>query len=387
MKRHSAKQLIFLMLAPNALEPRLQGFWRMKSIFSSCMTRSCLALLLAVLAFPLRALPTPPAVPVSANYSSDLISGSRLVHVHDPSTIIRCGNDYWIFYTGAGIPSYHSRDLVSWQAGQPVFPHAPAWVPDVVPGKRGDFFWAPEVIQRPGGYFLYYAVSLFGKNTSAIALATNVTLDPNDPCYHWTDCGPVVRSVAGDDFNAIDPSLVCTPDKRLWMTFGSFWSGIKLMELNPATGKRKDPQGHVYSLAFNDSIEASYLYPHNGYYYLFVNWGLCCRGTNSTYEVRVGRSRQITGPYLDAGGNDMMEGGGTPFLETQGPFIGPGQVGILASTNQIWLSCHFYDGLHHGRSTLAVFPLEWSSLGWPKVVLPEQQIPPGQVSNSNLLNP
>ena len=294
--------------------------------------------------------------------------GSRGVHVHDPSTIVKCGNEFWVFYTGRGVPSYHSKDLVKWEAGSRVFTNAPAWTDQAVPGHRGSYFWAPDVIQLGDHYLLYYAVSTFGKKVSAIGLATNPTLDPNDPKFQWTDCGPVIQSTDTNDFNAIDPAIYRDADGKLWLAFGSFWSGIKLVQLDPETSKRISPDSPVYSLAHNDSIEASYIYRHDDFYYLFVNWGLCCRGTNSTYEIRVGRSKSITGPYYDADGMDLMADGGTAFLKTKGPFIGPGHAGIISENGTNWFSCHFYDGTRHGVSTLAVLPLQWDTNGWPQIV-------------------
>ena len=335
--------------------------------------------------FPLRTLATPTQAVVSAASAGlaaqSEVFGSRQVRVHDPSTIVKCKDEYWIFYTGRGIPSYHSRDLMTWEAGPPVFTNAPAWVAQVVPANRWMYYWAPDVIRLGDRYLLYYAVSSFGKNRSAIGLATNPTLDPADPAFRWTDQGIVVQSTNTDNFNTIDPAVSQDADGSLWLAFGSFWGGIKLIQLDPNTGLRLEATAQqagwqmatnspMYSLAVNDSIEASYLYRHDGYYYLFVNWGLCCRGTNSTYEIRMGRSKKITGPYLDRDGVDLMSSGGTPFLSTAGPFIGPGQVGICSRGGSDWLSCHFYDGTRSGRPTLAILPLRWNSTGWPEVEMP-----------------
>src|SRR5437764_5716285 len=166
--------------------------------------------------------------------------------------------------------------------------------------------------------------------TSAIGLATNPTLEPDDPAYHWTDQGLVVRTQDGDGYNAIDPSLFHDTDGSLWLTFGSFWSGIKLIQLDPVTGKRIAPDFKPAPIAYNESIEASYLCKHDNYYYLFVNWGSCCRGTNSSYNIRIGRSKTITGPYLDKAGLDMLKAGGSVFLATtNGPLFGPGHAGTL----------------------------------------------------------
>lgn len=293
--------------------------------------------------------------------------GSRGVHVHDPSAIVKCKDEYWIFYTGRGIPSYHSRDMIKWERGPRVFSNAPTWAAKAVPRNHWMYYWAPDIIHLGDRYLLYYAVSSFGRNTSAIGLATNPTLDPADSKFKWTDQGIVVQSNEKDDFNAIDPAAALDADGHLWLTFGSFWSGIKMIQLNPETGKRIATNSPIYSLAFNDSIEASYVCHHDGYYYLFVNWGLCCRGTNSTYEIRMGRSPKITGPYLDKHGADMMTGGGSLFLKSSGPFIGPGQSGIYSEDGTDWFSCHFYNGQRHGWSMLAILPLRWSTNGWPAI--------------------
>jgi len=330
---------------------------------------------------------TPSAGSVSASMrETDWLTrlGSRHIRVHDPSTIVRCGDEYWLFYTGPGVPSFHSKDLVKWERGPSVFTNAPVWTAQAVPANRWMSYWAPDVIHLGNRYLLYYAVSTFGKNRSAIGLATNPTLNPAVPAFRWTDRGIVVQSTNTDNFNTIDPAVSQDADGNLWLAFGSYWGGIKLVQLDPATGLRQEAtawevvkriatNSPMYSLAFNDSIEASYIYRQSGYYYLFVNWGRCCRGTNSTYEIRMGRSKRITGPYLDQQGVDLMTGGGTPFLSTSGPFIGPGHAGIVSKDGRDWLSCHFYDGTEAGRPTLAILPLDWGGDGWPKV-----QLPPGK---------
>lgn len=293
----------------------------------------------------------------------------RGVSAHDPSTIVKCKDQYWVFSTGRGLLSRHSPDLKHWTNGPAVFAHVPAWTTNTIKGNKGTF-WAPDVFYLTNRYLLYYAVSSWGKRDSAIGLATNVTLDPADPGYHWVDCGPVIRTTEQNDYNAIDPAVLQGPDGRLWLVFGSYWSGIKLIELNPQTGLRMGADPAVFSLAYHDSIEASYIYFHDGWYYLFVNWGQCCQGVRSTYNIRVGRSREPVGPYLDGAGRDMLHDGGTLFLGTSGQFIGPGHAGIIETEGQDWFSCHFYNGLHGGRPNLAIFPLRWNADGWPQVEMP-----------------
>ena len=294
----------------------------------------------------------------------------REVRLHDPSSIVREGDAYWLFATGTGLASWHSRDLRRWEKGPAVWPELPAWIVEIVPEQRGHF-WAPDLCRMGDRYYLYYAVSAFGRNTSAIALATNRTLDPAHPAYHWQDEGVVVRSTAADSFNAIDPAVWPADDGRLWLVFGSFWDGIQLLELDPATGRRREAAAPPRTLARAPAIEAPFLYQFGGYYYLFVNHGYCCRGAASTYRIMVGRSRAVTGPYRDRDGRDLADGGGTPVLASAGTFIGPGHAGILRTTAGLWLSCHFYDGsAPGGPGTLALLPLHWDQAGWPRVEAP-----------------
>jgi arabinan endo-1,5-alpha-L-arabinosidase len=300
----------------------------------------------------------------------------RSAFAHDPSTIIKCKDEFWFFYTGRGVPSWHSKDLVNWERGPSVFTNAPSWVAKAVPANRGMGYWAPDVAYVKGRYLLYYSASSFGKNVSGIGLVTSPTLDPNDPAFHWTDQGLVVASTATDDFNTIDPAIFHDAKGSLWLTFGSFWSGIKMIQLDPKTGKRIAPDSPILSLAHYNSIEASYLYQHGGYYYLFVNWGMCCRGANSTYNIRVGRSKKITGPYLDREGKDMLVGGGTLFLDSTKPYIGPGHAGIIVDHGTNWFSCHYEaapgpstPGQRRGGSPLAVMPMHWTKDKWPEVDL------------------
>jgi arabinan endo-1,5-alpha-L-arabinosidase len=83
--------------------------------------------------------------------------------------------------------------------------------------------------------------------------------------------------------------------------------------------------------------------------------------------VRVGRSREITGPYLDKGGVDMKEGGGTLVLDTEEEFIGPGHPAIFRDGERYLMSYHYYDRDRNGRSALAIRELNWTDDGWPRV--------------------
>ena len=315
--------------------------------------------------------PPPPPPPRDPADAAHLIRmGSVDVRIHDPSGIVRCKDEYWLFATGPGVRSFRSKDLKTWEPGPRVFANEPPkWVLDEVPANRnGNDFWAPDVIQLGGRYLLYYSVSSWGKNTSVIGLATNRTLDPADPEYKWVDERVVFRSTAADDFNAIDPAPTLDPEGNLWLAVGSFWGGIRLVQLDAATGRRLAPDSPVHALAYKEQIEGPFIHRRGGRYYLFVAWGWCCRGVRSTYNIRVGRSDRITGPYLDKDGRDMRLGGGTLVLDTDGPFIGPGQPAVYGEGGREWLVCHFYDATRRGRGTLALRPLTWDADGWPVAV-------------------
>jgi len=302
--------------------------------------------------------------------------------IHDPSTILIEDGRYYMFGTGGGIISKSSSNRLFWQDGPSVFNTPPSWTFDAVPGFEG-FFWAPDMMHFNGLYHLYYSVSTFGSQTSAIGLVTNPTLDPSAPHYQWTDQGPVIQSQPGLAYNAIDAGLIQDEDNRLWMTFGSFNDGIHLFELDPETGKRVSPNSRIHRLADNSSIESPYLYQHEDHYYLFVNWGSCCSGLDSTYNIRVGRSTSITGPYLDKNGNNMVNGGGSLFLGSEGDFIGPGHFAVLEDGPISWFGYHYYDGTRNGAPTFDMRALEWDENGWPDA---GDRIASGDVNGDGFVN-
>lgn len=295
-------------------------------------------------------------------------TGRRDLRVHDPSTFVRDDDGtWWLFATGRQIVSARSRDLVKWTYHEPVLAEPPPWAAWVAPGNKRHDYWAPDIIRVGDLWHLYYSVSEFGKNTSAIALATSPELDPAKPGYGWTDRGIVIRSSPGLDYNAIDPALLLD-EGRLWMSFGSFWGGIFMVELDPGTGLRLDPGKAPLRLAWAPEIEAPTLHRRGDYYYLFVNHGFCCRGKDSTYRLLVGRSRSITGPYVDDQGKELLHAGGRDLLATEGDFIGPGHIGIVTDGDTEWASMHFYDGTKNGAPMLALRRLGWTEDGWPRIL-------------------
>ena len=238
--------------------------------------------------------------------------------------------------------------------------------------------WAPDIAFVNGRWRLYYAVSTFGSNRSAIGLATSATLDPAAPGYGWRDEGPVVLSTPASDFNAIDANFVIDRQGRHWLSLGSFWSGLKLFALDPKTGKPADPTAKPYSIAQRPAprgapaaVEAPFILDRGGYYWLFASYDYCCKGAASTYYTVVGRATAITGPYLGKDGSAMLQGGGTIFLRADLPekqrFRGPGHVGFLHDTDGTdYVVYHAYDRDNKGVPTLRVAPVKWGADGWPK---------------------
>ena len=208
---------------------------------------------------------------------------------HDPGSVIKCKDKYYLFFTGVGILSKSSTDKIFWTGGPNVFAHPPNWTTNAAPGFT-DTIWAPDIMYLNGRYCLYYAVSSLGSQQSGIGLVTNPTLDPSDPSYLWTDQGPVITSVIGSPYNTIDPSITLDANGNPWMAFGSYWNGIYVVQLDPLTGLRISPNSPTTRLAYNSSIEASCIFRRGGYYYLMADWGSCCSGVNSTYNIRMGRA-------------------------------------------------------------------------------------------------
>jgi len=286
------------------------------------------------------------------------------IQVHDPSTVIQHAGRYYTYGTGNGIPVLTSDDGWTWRRAEPLMSAVPGGKPGPeVLAKGGNNTWAPDIIHIGDKYFLYYSAP-GTQPKSAIGLLVGRTLDPQSPDYRWEDAGPVVWSDGIEDCNAIDPGLLLAPDGRLWLTYGSYFGYIRLVELDPKTGLRRYPDRAPVNIAINS--EASILIHRDGWYYLLVTHGSCCQGANSTYNIRMGRSRKVTGPYLDNMGVDMIEGGGKLFAASRSRHVGPGHFGLLDLGQGVEkFSLHYEADLDRGGvSVLDIRPLLWRD-GWP----------------------
>ncbi len=234
----------------------------------------------------------PPALQPTPN-SVILEPTGHIQPIHDP-VLTQEGDTYYVYSTGSRLIIHCSQDMVEWRWCGRVFERNPGWVTDAIPGV-GDL-WAPDISFFAGKWHLYYSASTFGSNRSLIGLVTNVTLDPESPAYAWSDEGEVIASRPGDDWNAIDPNLAFDAAGQPWLAFGSYWSGIKLRKIDPASGKLAADDPQLYALATRSrsggapgAIEAAFIIQHDGAYYLFVSFDACCQGAASTYHVRVGQ--------------------------------------------------------------------------------------------------
>ncbi len=269
--------------------------------------------------------------------------------IHDPSTIMECDGSYYTFGTRGG--GLISRDGYRWDSG------------GVRPGGGA----APDVIKIGERYLVTYGSTgggLGGGHDGKINTMWNKTLDPKSPDFKYSEPIVVASSANMEDNDAIDPGLLLDPnDGRLWLSYGTYFGFIRLVELDPKTGKRIEGNKAI-DIAID--CEATDLEYRDGWYYLLGTHGTCCDGANSTYNIVVGRSRKVTGPYLDNMGRDMLKGGGKMVVAAGGRVNGPGHFGrsVLAEGVEK-MSCHYEADLDQsGRSVLGIRPLLWKN-GWP----------------------
>jgi arabinan endo-1,5-alpha-L-arabinosidase len=269
--------------------------------------------------------------------------------IHDPSTITLCDGKYYTFGTRGG--GLISEDGWTWNSG----------------GERPGGGAAPDVVKIGDRYLVVYGATgggLGGGHNGKILTMWNKTLDPKSPDFKYTEAVVVAESDGTEDNDAIDPGLLLDPtDGRLWLSYGTYFGFIRLVELDPKTGQRIKGNKWI-NIAID--CEATDLMYRDGWYYLLGTHGTCCDGTNSTYNIVVGRSKKVTGPYVDNMGREMLKGGGKMVLAAGNRLIGPGHFGrIVLGDGVEKMSCHYEADLDQsGRSVLGIRPLLWKN-GWP----------------------
>lgn len=324
---------------------------------------------------------------LAALFSYGYILGQEMptkISVHDP-VIIKQDSTYYIFCTGNGISVFSSTDMKNWKKEKPVFGKAPEWAVAAIPSFKGHI-WAPDISYYNGLYYLYYSVSAFGKNTSCIGVATNKTLNPENPSFQWLDHGKVIQSYPGiTNWNAIDPNLITDKRGNPYLAFGSFWDGLKLAKLTKdrlhidgdtinlptIASRKKDPTSENPPSVDNNpvdaggnAIEGPFIFKKDKYYYLFASIDYCCKGENSTYKMITGRADNVKGPYLDKNGVDLAKGGGDILLQGDKNWHGVGHNAVATFDGVDYVVFHAYDANDKGRPKLRIEKLDWEN-GWP----------------------
>ena len=268
-------------------------------------------------------------------------------YIHDPSTVVQSDGKYYTFGTGGG--GLISDDGWTWHSGA------------VRPGGG----LAPDVIKIGDRYYVAYASKgggMSGGHAGAINTMWSKTLDPKSPEFGFHDDSVVASTDGVEDCDAIDPSFLYA-EGHLWLTYGTYFGYIRLVELDPKTGKHI-PGNKPVDLAID--MEATDMMYRDGWYYLLGTHGTCCDGANSTYNIRVGRARKVTGPFVDNMGIPLLKGGGKLLVGAEGRNIGPGHFGLMDLGDGVQkFSMHYEADMNRsGRSVLDIRPLMWKD-GWP----------------------
>lgn len=294
---------------------------------------------------------------------AEIVPLAGFLEGHDPSALLDDGK-LWIVSGSSGVSVRTTTDLVNVIDEGQILQELPAWVATEVPDAQS--IWSPELVYFEGLYHLYYAVSTLGSSRSCIGHATAEVLAVTNgeaPAGEstWIDRGPVICSKTTDDYNAIDPNVLITADGSAWLAFGSYLSGIKVARLD-STGERLASEPVTIAARPNagGALQAPALAEHDGFYCLFVAFG-----AEASHRLMMGRATAIEGPYVDQSGTPLLEGGGSPLVEPDARFRGPGSNDVFQIGDQYYNIYHAYDQDNAGRRTLRLATLQWGTDGWP----------------------
>jgi arabinan endo-1,5-alpha-L-arabinosidase len=291
------------------------------------------------------------------------------LNVHDP-VMIKQGSTYYVFATGKGIAVKTSADRINWKNAGRVFDSIalPAWRKNDIPEQDGSL-WAPDIHYSNGKYHLYYSVSAWMNFNSSIGYATNSTLDKNDPAYKWVDEGQVISyKNGGDGVNVIDPNIFIDKDRKKYLIYGSYKAGLRLVELDAATGKLKNDPPKITTVTTSLG-EGEFIIKDREYYYLFVSRGRCCAGINSTYQMVMGRSKNVLGPYLNKEGESFVDNKYSLFLAGDSTEPGRGHNGFFTEHDTTFIVYHAYTRSQNGASLLNIKQLYTDEKGWPTIAI------------------
>jgi arabinan endo-1,5-alpha-L-arabinosidase len=285
------------------------------------------------------------------------------LQVHDP-VMIKEKDTYYIFHTGKNISIKTSKDRITWKNAGKVFKDSLAWWKTDIP-KHDGHIWAPDIHYRNGKYHLYYSVSAWMNFNSSVGYATNVTLNPASPDYKWVDEGMIISyKNGGEGVNVIDPNVFVDDDGRVWLFYGSYKAGLRVVELDAKTGKLKSPTPKITTITPSMG-EGVFVIKSKGYYYIFASEGRCCAGNESTYHVVMGRSKTVDGEYLNKEGESWLKNKYTMFLEGNYEEPGRGHNGFFTEKDTTYMVYHAYTRSAEGKSLLNIKPMYIDKDGWP----------------------
>lgn len=311
---------------------------------------------------------------VGQTYTNPIITEKG---VADP-TVFRDPKDgkFYLYSTVTGsdwMPIFSSDDLVNWKYEKNAFRNAtkPSWNTD-------NAFWAPEMRYINGKYVLYYSWAKM--NGTAQSHTNVVTADTPLGTYDSTLKDKVfagsIQLLSNEEFgyNCIDQFYYEENDRK-FLFYGSF-NGIWVVELTDdglAVKRGADNKPVFWKKVCGNAFEGTNIYKKGEYYYLFASIGACCAGANSNYEVVVGRSNSLFGPYVDKNGTDMLENAWEPVVDggDRSKWVGPGHNSILVVDDEgtEWMIYHSYgywSGSFGGRNCM-LDRLLWTEDGWPYV--------------------
>ncbi len=287
------------------------------------------------------------------------------IRTHDP-VMIKEGGTYYVFQTGPGVGVKTSKDRIAWKRDSSVFSRSnlPPWFKNDIPDQKGDL-WAPDIHYRDGKYHLYYSVSAWMNFNSSVGYATNKTLDRTSADYKWEDQGQVISyKNGGAGVNVIDPNAFVDKDGKVWLIYGSYKAGLRLVELDRKTGKLKSQTPQLYTIT-TALGEGSFIIKGPDYYYVFASRGRCCAGMQSTYQVVMGRSKNVTGPYLNKEGKSWVDNSYSILLAGDSTAPGKGHNGFFTEHDTTFIVYHAYTRAANGASLLNIKPLYIDEQGWP----------------------
>ncbi|OOF96701.1 glycoside hydrolase family 43 protein [Aspergillus carbonarius ITEM 5010] len=337
--------------------------------------------ILCFLLYAVNAIPAAPQSSASAGIDTRSFSNTTEyplpnlgnIAAHDPN-IVQYDGYFYLFKGGVHIPIHKSRTLDGpWEQVGTVLNES-----SVIEKQNRTRPWAPTTVEWEDRFYCFYAISQSGSRDSAIGIASSDTPEGGN----WTDHGAVVNTGKGDlsDIypytvsNAIDGAFIKdqkTGEPRL--LYGSYWHGIFSVPLADGLLSIKTPKKpQAANLAYvptakSKPIEGSFMTYKEPYYYLWFSHGKCCQfdvhafpPMGDEYSIRVGRSKNVTGPFVDQDGHETLQGGGTiVYGSNHGVVYAPGGVGVLSGTGSQADVLYF-----HYLNTSIGFAQGDARLGW-----------------------